>query len=348
MKFMRYLLFPFTLLYAGIMQLRNRQYDNGNRPVSLFEKVVISVGNLSTGGTGKSPLIEKLIRLLTNHYSLATVSRGYGRKTRGERIASELDNARTLGDEPFQFYRKFGEQIKVVVGEERVLAIPHLLMDFPETEVLLLDDAYQHRKVARDLNILLSDYSAPFYLDHVLPAGNLREARSQASRADLIVITKCPKGLDETEKAQVVQSIARYNNEAPVFFSSIRYSELQPVFGQSEIKKEVATITAIANPKPFYQYLSNGFNLIEKFEFVDHYNFKRSDLDRILRKLNGKSVSLITTEKDMVRLLPFADHPLMKQFDLFYQPIEVEIENEASFEKLLIEAIEKRKRELNS
>ena len=148
MKFMRYLLFPFSVLYAGVMQLRNRQYDNGTRPVSAFEKVVISVGNLSTGGTGKSPMIEFLIRKLVQNYQVATVSRGYGRKTRGERIASEEDTARTLGDESFQFYRKFGEKVKVVVGEERVLAIPHLLMDFPETEIILLDDAFQHRKVA--------------------------------------------------------------------------------------------------------------------------------------------------------------------------------------------------------
>lgn len=347
MKFMRYLLFPFSVLYAGIMRLRNRQYENGSRPISTFEKVVISVGNLSTGGTGKSPMIELLIRKLSPSFKLATVSRGYGRKTRGERIANEQDSARTLGDEPFQFYRKFGEKIKVVVGEERVLAIPHLLMDFPDTEIILLDDAYQHRKVARDLNIMLSDYSSPFYSDLVLPAGNLRESRVEAQRADVIIVSKCPSSLLESEKEQIIKSIKAYNKKAPIFFSSIKYGELVPAFDGGDLKKDIAVISAIAKPKPFYKFLEERFNLVEKFEFVDHYNFKESDLDRILRKLNGKELSLVTTEKDMVRLLPFADHPLMKQYELFYQPIEVELDNSLEFEKLLIERIEKRKRELN-
>lgn len=345
MNYMRYLLFPFSVLYAGIMRLRNKQFDNGSRPVSRFEKMVISVGNLSTGGTGKSPMIEYLIRLLSQKYALATVSRGYGRKTRGERIAGNEDSARTLGDEPFQFFRKFGDQIKVVVGEERALAIPHLLMDFPETEVLLLDDAYQHRKVARDLNIMLSDYSAPFYKDHVLPTGNLRESRSEAKRADVIVITKCPA--DIPNRKEIEESVRRYNSGAPIFFSRIKYGELRNAFGSGRVKQEVAAISAIAKPKPFYQHIEESFKLVEKFEYVDHYNFKSSDLDRILRKLNGKQLALITTEKDMVRLLPFAEHPLFKSFNLFYQPIEVEIENDAQFEKLLIEGIEERKRELN-
>lgn len=345
MNYMRYLLFPFSVLYAGIMRLRNRQFNNGSRPVSRFEKIVISVGNLSTGGTGKSPMIEYLIRLLSEKYALATVSRGYGRKSRGERIASEEDSARTLGDEPFQFFRKFGDSIKVVVGEERVLAIPHLLMDFPETEVLLLDDAFQHRKVARDLNIMLIDYSAPFYKDHVLPAGNLRESRTEAKRADIIVITKCPSDIPNRKGIQ--ESVRRYNNEAPIFFSKVKYGELRNAFGSGQMKSEVAVISAIAKPKPFYKHIEESFNLVEKFEYVDHYNFKTSDLDRILRKLNGKELSLVTTEKDMVRLLPFAEHPLFKAFDLFYQPIEVEIENDTQFEKLIIEGVEKRKRELN-
>lgn len=345
MNYMRYLLFPFSVLYAGIMRLRNKQFDNGSRPVSRFERVVISVGNLSTGGTGKSPMIEYLIRLLFEKYALATVSRGYGRKTRGERIANSEDSARTLGDEPFQFFRKFGDSIKVVVGEERVLAIPYLLMDSPETEVLLLDDAYQHRKVARDLNIMLSDYSAPFYKDHVLPAGNLRESRSEAKRADVIVITKCPTDIPNRE--EIEESVRRYNSHAPIFFSKVKYAELKNAFGSGQVKQEVAVISAIAKPKSFYKHIEKSFNLVETFEYVDHYNFKTYDLDRILRKLNGKELSLVTTEKDMVRLLPFAEHPLFKAFDLFYQPIEVEIENDAQFEKLIIEGVEKRKRELN-
>ena len=348
MKIIRYLLFPFSVLYAGIMRLRNIQYNNGSRPITTFDRVVISVGNLSTGGTGKTPMIEYLIGRLKDRYKVATVSRGYGRKTTGERIATPEDTARTLGDEPLQFYRKFGKEIKVVVGEERILAIPHLLMDYPETELILLDDAYQHRKVSRDFNIMLSDFSAPFYRDLVLPAGRLREGRSEAGRADAIVITKCPKTISDSTKAEIEKEVRAYNSVAPVFFSSIEYGELKPVFNKAKIEKEVAVISAIARPKPFYEYLEKRFTLMERFEFVDHYNFKSADLDRILRKLNGKRLSIVTTEKDMVRLLPFADHPLIRQFNVFYQPIEVSIDRPEIFEKLLLECIEGRKRELNS
>jgi len=344
---MRYLLFPFTVLYAGIMQLRNRQFNNGSRPIVEFDRVIVSVGNLSTGGTGKTPMIEYLIEILKGKYALATVSRGYGRKTRGERIANETDTARTLGDEPLQFYRKFGKEIKVVVGEERALAIPHLLMDFEETELFLLDDAFQHRQVARDLNIMLSDFSAPFYNDFVLPAGNLREGRNEAKRADIVVITKCPAHLTDTQKNDITARVRRYNPSVPVFFSSIVYGELKAVFQGAEALKSVAVVSAIAKPKPFYQYLETSFDIAEKFEFVDHYNFKTGDLDRILRKLNGRELSIVTTEKDMVRLLPFADHPLMKQYNFFYQPIQVKLDRAGEFQKLVIEAVEKRKRELN-
>lgn len=347
MNYMRYLLFPFSVLYAGIMRLRNQQFNNGSRPIAVFERVIISVGNLSTGGTGKTPMIEYLIQLLKNQYAIATVSRGYGRKTRGERLATTKDSARTLGDEPFQFFRKFENEIKVVVGEERVLAIPHLLMEYPETELLLLDDAFQHRKVARDFNIMLSDFSAPFYKDMVLPAGNLRESRSEAKRANAIIISKCPYSLTDLVKADIVKEVKRYNATAPVFFSSIAYGDLEPVFQPAEIGKEVAVISAIAKPKPFHKFIEKEYRLVEKFEYVDHYNFKTGDLDRVLRKLNKRPLSIVTTEKDMVRLLPFADHPLMKQYNFFYQPIKMKLDRAEEFQNLVIEVIEKRKRELN-
>lgn len=342
------MLFPFTVLYAGMMRLRNQQFNNGSRHQSAFDRVVISVGNLSTGGTGKTPMIELLIKLLKSKYQLATVSRGYGRKTKGERIATETDTARTLGDEPFQFYKKFGDDIKVVVGEERILAIPHLLMDYPDVELILMDDAYQHRKVARDMNLLLSDYSAPFYNDYVLPTGNLRESRAEAKRASAIVITKCPQSIDQTEKKRIEAEVRTYNLKAPIFFSHIKYGELKPVFEVGNIEKEVAVISAIAKPKPFYNYLDSSFKITEKFEYIDHYNFKSSDLDRVFNKLKGRKLSLITTEKDMVRLLPFQDHSLFRAFNLFYLPIEMEIDKSAEFEKMLMDGIEVRKHELNS
>ncbi len=346
MKFLRYLLFPFSILYAGLMSIRNRYYDDGRRPITVFEKAVISVGNLSTGGTGKTPLIEYLIRLLKDEYSIATISRGYGRKTKGVRIASKNDSSRTLGDEPFQFYRKFGSEIEVVVGEERIMAIPELLIEKPDIQLFLLDDAYQHRKAGRDIDVLLTDFSKPFFQDYVLPTGNLREKRNEAHRANCIIVTKCPS-LSRKEKAEWKMKIAEYNKDAPVFFSNISYSDLEPVFNKAECENDIAIIVGIADPEPFYKNLEKGYNIIEKFEFIDHYNFKSSDLDRILRKLNNKRISLVVTEKDMVRLLEFEDHPIFKKYSLFYQPIMFELDEQEKFDQFIIEGVEKRLRELN-
>ena len=335
-------------MYAGVIQLRNRQYDNGNRPVTQFERIIISVGNLSTGGTGKTPMIEFLIRLLKSDFQLATVSRGYGRKTSGERIANSDDTARSIGDEPFQFYKKFGREIKVVVGEERVLAIPRLLMDHPEIELILLDDAYQHRKVNRDFNLLLTDYAAPFYQDFVLPTGNLREGRSQAKRADAVIMTKCPIDLSVSRKDSITAAVRQYCQNVPVYFSHIEYGDPISVFSHEKTLNEIVVITAIAKPKLFFDHLSRVFSIVDRFEYVDHYNFKSSDLDGVYKKLKGKKLSIFTTEKDMVRLLPFGDHPLFKEFNLFYVPIEMKIDQSERFQKLLMECIEKRKGELNS
>ena len=200
MKLLRWLFFPVSILYGLAMRFRNHLYDIGKKPQVEFDRVVISVGNLSMGGTGKTPMVEYLIRLLKADYKLATLSRGYRRKTRGYRMANAEDNAITIGDEPFQYYRKFGNEISVCVGEERVIAIPSAIMENEDIELFLLDDAYQHRKVARDFNILLSDYNQPFYTDYILPTGDLREPRKGAKRADCVIVTKCPDALKRARK----------------------------------------------------------------------------------------------------------------------------------------------------
>ena len=217
MKLFSWLLFPFSLLYSSIMHFRNYQFDNGTRKTTNFDRVVISVGNLSMGGTGKTPFIEYLIKLLKANHNIATVSRGYGRKTNGFRIANDKDDTKSIGDEPLQLFKKYKRDIIVSVGEERILAIPSVLLEFPETDVFLLDDAFQHRKVGRDFNILLSDYHKPFYEDHVLPMGRLREGRPGANRADCILVTKCPE-LNDSEKLEIKNQISVYAPKAPVFF----------------------------------------------------------------------------------------------------------------------------------
>ncbi len=326
------------------MQIRNRQFDNGQRTQTEFDRIVISVGNLSMGGTGKTPMIEFLIKNLKEHHQLATVSRGYGRQTRGFRRANDEDSARSIGDEPFQFYRKFGHEISVTVCEERVLAIPSLLLEKEDVEVFLLDDAYQHRKVARDFNVLLSDYAHPFYNDYVLPTGNLREPRIGAKRADAIVITKCPE-LTEAEKSEVVESVKIYNETAPVYFSRIDYQEIEPVLAKGEVANKVVLLSGIAKAQPIVDHLSKAHVVVKHLAYTDHYNFRSSDLDDIAKTLNELDTNtLITTEKDIVRLLPFKTHPIFEKVDLFYLPIAVSIDKEGEFLASIMKVIQKGKR----
>lgn len=344
MKFIRALFFPFSILYGWLMQIRNRQFDNGQRSQTQFDRTVISVGNLSTGGTGKTPMIEFLIRKLKDNNKLATISRGYGRSTKGFILASDTDDAKSIGDEPLQFYRKFGQDITVSVCEERILAIPSILMETDDVEVFLLDDAYQHRKVARDFNIMLSDYNSPFYNDYVLPTGNLRETRAGAKRADAIVITKCP-ALSEAQKEGVIARVKVYNNNAPIYFSHINYQPIQSVFGKGTAPEEIVLLTGIAKAQPIDDYLAKSHSVVKHLEYADHYNFRSSDLDEIFKKFTELATdALVTTEKDMVRLLPFKSHPIFEKVNLFYLPIEFKIEREEEFLSGIMKVIQKGKR----
>ncbi|WP_252941466.1 tetraacyldisaccharide 4'-kinase [Roseivirga pacifica] len=332
MKFVRWIFFPFSILYGGLMRLRNWLYNKGLKKSYGFSQPIIAVGNLSFGGTGKSPHIEYLINLLGEEFQLCTISRGYGRKTKGFLEAEAAVTAEQIGDEPYQFYRKYGASVKVAVGEDRVNAIQTVLKKHASIDLFLLDDGFQHRRVQRDLNLLLSDYNAPFYKDVVLPAGNLREPRVGANRADAVLVTKCPTGLPIEEKEEIKARISRYNKKAPVFFSSIKYGELKPVFALNNLAKQVILISGIANPKPFEDHLKESFYVLAHYNFTDHHQFDEDDLTSILELTEAEDVSVITTEKDMVRLLPFATHDLFMRFSLFYLPITVTIDEAEEFE----------------
>ena len=203
------LLYPFTLLYGTITDFRNHLYNMGQRPSIQFDTNVINVGNLTVGGTGKTPHVEYLIRLLHSQYKVATLSRGYGRKTKGFILANDEATAESIGDEPLQFYKKFKNECVVSVGEERALAIPHILTEHPETQVVLLDDAYQHRAVTPSFNILLTDYNRLFYQDYPFPSGRLRERRKGAKRANAVIVTKCPDDLSSSAQQAIEQQIRK-------------------------------------------------------------------------------------------------------------------------------------------
>ena len=318
---LRALLFPFAIAYDAVTSIRNRLYDTGSKPVASFDVPVISVGNLSVGGTGKTPMIEYLIRLLMGQGKIATLSRGYGRKTKGIRIASNADDASTVGDEPFQFYRKFGNKVVVAVGEERAYAIPHILQAHPDTNVILLDDAFQHRRVKPSFQVLLTDYNHLFVKDFLLPAGRLRESRRGASRADVIVVTKCPPNITADRMIEISSAIRRYSDKA-VFFTTIGYGNLTPAGPAAPYRPgKVVLVSAIADADPLRKHISSNYNLIRHFDFADHHVYTETEVRRICEAASSANAVVVTTEKDLSKLdrERFNAHGV----PLFFLPIEI-------------------------
>jgi tetraacyldisaccharide 4'-kinase len=343
MILLRILLYPFAVLYHLVTSVRNALYDQGKKPSVKFDLPVISIGNLTVGGTGKTPMIEYLIRLLCNDHEVATLSRGYGRRTKGFHIADPSDNAKTIGDEPFQFYVKFGDRVTVVVGEERAFAIPNILQKRPHTEIILLDDAYQHRSVQPSLNILLTEYYRPFYDDMLLPAGRLRESKGNAARADLVLVTKCPEELSDEDMIEIEKGIRKYV-EKPVFFTHIRYGNPVAYSRQDKIMKDnVIVVSGISNPKPFIQYARQNFNVVKEFTFNDHHEFSIGDLEKFRRyQQQNPNVSVLTTEKDKAKLgsVEFADYTA--KLSMFYVPIEVFFNrNGRDFDEIVLNSIKR-------
>ncbi|PKQ66725.1 tetraacyldisaccharide 4'-kinase [Raineya orbicola] len=301
---MRYLLLPFAILYGLITDLRNWLYDTGRLKSVRFDLPTIGVGNLRVGGTGKTPFIEYLIHLFASEYKIATLSRGYGRKTKGFRLATPQSSAQEIGDEPLQLYAKFGDKINVCVGEERILAIPELLALQPETQMILLDDVFQHRSIKPHLQILLTDYKNLFYQDYLLPMGRLRESRKQARRADLIIVTKCPQQISETEKENIKQNIQKYAPACRVLFTHFKYGKPRSIVTQNEgILQKVALVSGIAQPHYFERDMREHFNVQKHFIFPDHYFFSRQDVAILSEFLEqNPETFLLCTEKDAVKL----------------------------------------------
>ena len=301
MVFLRKILFPFAVLYGIITSIRNWCYDKGIFKSYSFDIPIIAVGNLSVGGTGKTPQIEYLIRLLQDNYQLATLSRGYKRKTEGFLLASEKETAATLGDEPFQMFQKFSK-IQVAVDANRKNGIEKLLAQKIKPDVILLDDAFQHRKVRAGLYILLTAYDDLYSDDFILPTGNLRESRRGAKRAQIVVVTKCPNTISEEEK-QRIQSKLNLKSNQKLYFSTIAYDDLvynaNNALTVSEIKlKDKLLLAGIAKPDLFFDYLKQPKD--EVLIFPDHHHFTENDIKNIDNK--AKNQLIITTEKDYVRL----------------------------------------------
>jgi tetraacyldisaccharide 4'-kinase len=346
------ILAPWSWLYGLIIYIRNLLYDYGYKKSYTFHTTtIISIGNLAMGGTGKTPCIEYLLQLLQAHFDTAVVSRGYQRTTTTPRIATPVDNAWTLGDEPYQIYQKFavqGQHIHIAVGANRVNAIHQLLATYPKTEVILLDDGFQHRRVHRDLNILLTTFQQPFFADHLLPMGRLREYRQAAQRANVILVTKCPDEPTMDTRSYFQEHMMRYTGrKVPIFFTSITYGSpvslgtTQPFTGDESL----ILLTGIADTAPLVQYVSKHYAIIQHLSFPDHHWFTKHDMQRIRATFHQapyKKRCILTTEKDSVRLMHPALAPIMKDVPIFVLPMWMSFagkQEEKEFSQLIFEYI---------
>jgi len=346
-----FLLRPFSALYGQLLDYRNWLYDRHIKLVFQPQHKTISVGNLTVGGTGKTPMIEYLVQKLLNGASsgagqsehltlqLATLSRGYGRRSTGFHLASLTDTADTIGDEPLQLYQKFGDRLVVAVAERRAEGLQKLADQCPEVNVILLDDAFQHRAVQPHLNILLTDYNRPFYRDHPFPEGRLRERRHGAKRADIIVVTKCADNLSSNEKQLIIDEITPYKvTQTPIFFSGLYY-QIPKTFGnqQLELNKQtsVVLVSGLANADPLEIYVDQTFLLLRHHRYNDHFAYSRKDVNKLIRELPNGTI-LLTTEKDWVKLNPLLTAEERASLPLYYLPVGVRfLDGEDAFIELI-------------
>ena len=331
MKLLRKILFPIAIIYWLVTFIRNWLYDVGFFKSKSYNLPIIAIGNLSAGGTGKTPHTEYLIRLLKDKHKVAVLSRGYKRSTKGFVLANEAISAAELGDESYQIYAKFPE-VSVAVCEDRQTGIENLIAAI-NPDVILLDDAFQHRKVKASFYILLTAYDDLFSDDYILPFGNLRESAIGKKRANLVIVTKCPTTLSDQEQKNVKQKL---NVSAPVFFTSIDYDNevfnIEKAMNVTDIIPEEKVIVAgIAKPKYFIDYLNSGKDKV--LIYPDHHNFTAQEISEL--NILAQEKMLVTTEKDFVRL-----NGKIKSDKLFYLPIKSKFLNsETEFQTLISKII---------
>jgi tetraacyldisaccharide 4'-kinase len=344
MPWYAYLLAPAAFLFQGITAARNFLFDRGLLKSQKSPIPTLVVGNLSVGGTGKTPWVEFLVRQLRDEVKLATLSRGYGRKTTGFLQVLPTSTAAEVGDEPLQLFTQFKEAIPVFVGEDRVGATQKIRQLFPDLQLLILDDAFQHRKLSPDFRIVLTPYDSLFSKDYLLPMGRLRESRAGAKRADVVVVTKCPAELSLDEKNRLEQSLSsNLNADALILYSSISYGEPYQICGPSRTGyTSVIALAGLADNGPFFNYCKQQFAVADTFSFSDHYAYKPEDATRVLevlRQEKGQHAVLLTTEKDAVKLKSLARSGMWAKIPIFALPIQVALD--PSQQELLLQRLRK-------
>jgi len=327
------LLLPLSFIYGCIVFIRNRLFDTGILPSREFNLPVISVGNITIGGTGKTPVTEYLVELLKEEFTVAVLSRGSKRKTKGFVLAGDHSPPAEIGDEPCQIKRRYPEII-VAVSRSRVKGVQKLLQIHPETDVVLLDDAFQHRYIQPGLSVLLIDFNNPVTKDLLLPAGQLRESASERKRAGIIIVTKCPEKLKPIERRIMVKELDLYPFQQ-LFFTTIHYGSLNLVFPEytspdpeklKTSKPEIILFTGIANPRPLKRYARSISTKIHNIAYPDHHNFTSHNIDQLeetFNALDSDSKIILTTEKDAMRLRQLDNIPEYIKEVLFFIPIRV-------------------------
>jgi tetraacyldisaccharide 4'-kinase len=321
------MLYPFSLIYGILAWLRNKLYDAKLIGTAEFDLPVIAVGNLQAGGTGKTPHVEYIARLLKDEYKVAILSRGYKRKTSGFLLANSSHNAADIGDEPWMLSRKL-TGVEVAVGEDREIAIPLLLGLRPDTDIIILDDAFQHRSVKPSLNILLTPYDKPFWEDSLLPSGMLRESPAGKKRADIFIVTKCSESLDE---AAVIRNISPLPHQK-IYYSEIVYETPYAMHGGERVALQkgdtILLFTGIAYPDPLINYLKERVEEVFWLPFPDHHSYTEADISRLATEfeaIGSRNKRVMTTEKDAVRLLVYQNALLENKLPVEVIPMRVEM-----------------------
>lgn len=330
---------PFSWIYGGVTSLRNKLYDKNILPSYKFDVPVVCVGNISVGGTGKTPHVEYLIEKLSPYYKIGVISRGYKRKTKGYVAAGRLSTPATIGDEPAQIHQKYGYRVNVVVCEDRKSGISRMLDEHPDINLVLMDDGFQHRSVHPKVSILLLDSNRLPDNDKLLPLGRLREGSHAMNRAEIVIATKCKDRMQPIDY-RIMQNNLKLFPCQQLYFSRYKYTALAPVFPDDcpytvsletlTSKDSVLLLTGIASPRSLVKYLDTFDCRLRVAHFPDHHNFSRSNLHSIettFKKMKGRKKIILTTEKDAVRLSANPYFPQHLKPYIFYQPISVEIDS---------------------
>ena len=342
------MLAPISFLFGIVIFIRNKCFDINILKSTSFKLPIISIGNLSVGGNGKTPHTEYLIRLLNQNTT--TLSRGYKRKTKGYVLASETSTSFDIGDEPLQLYQKF-KDIAVAVCENRVEGVNKILKSKPNTKTILLDDAFQHRAIKPGFSILVTDFNNLFINDYLMPSGRLREWRCGYKRADVIIVSKTPQNTPKNTLTKISNEIRPTKNQS-LYFSTIKYSKLTP-FNQPEQAKintdltqtDVLLFTGIANPTPLYSYIKKTYQSVNYLKFSDHHNFNKTDIEKIkncYNKINSNNKIIITTEKDIMRLSLPEILESIQDLPIYYIPIEIDFisnDDKVSFDKQILDYV---------